>query len=137
MCLNSWGHNTYAQALLRYLLHQILDSLIMVVSFQNGPGHSLVTINIEYEWKPPRCDTCKIFDHTDEHCPKKPKTTTPTLVTDDGFVESTASDSDSEEVKKVFVEDNGKSIDGLVDDAWKKVEASPRRLLGKLVFGRV
>ncbi|GKE53220.1 zinc knuckle CX2CX4HX4C containing protein, partial [Tanacetum coccineum] len=65
-----------------------MDSLIVAIAFQNGSGHSLETIDIEYEWKPPRCETCKIFDHTDEHCPKKPKTTTPTPVTDDGFLEA-------------------------------------------------
>ncbi|GJS23011.1 zinc knuckle CX2CX4HX4C containing protein [Tanacetum coccineum] len=27
------------------------------------------TIRVEYEWKPPRCDTCKIFGHTIDHCP--------------------------------------------------------------------
>ncbi|GJR50401.1 zinc knuckle CX2CX4HX4C containing protein [Tanacetum coccineum] len=26
---------------------------------------------IEYEWRPPRCDVCKIFGHLHDHCPKK------------------------------------------------------------------
>ncbi|GJT38631.1 hypothetical protein Tco_0938496 [Tanacetum coccineum] len=26
---------------------------------------------IEYEWRPPRCDTCKIFGHVHDYCPKK------------------------------------------------------------------
>ncbi|GJR61844.1 hypothetical protein Tco_1504006 [Tanacetum coccineum] len=26
---------------------------------------------LEYEWRPPRCDTCKIFGHVHEYCPKK------------------------------------------------------------------
>nr|GEW77847.1 hypothetical protein [Tanacetum cinerariifolium] len=47
--------------------------------------------------------------------------------------ESTINDNDSEEVDNVFVKDNGKPIDDLVDDARKKVEAPPRRLPGKLV----
>ncbi|GKB45764.1 hypothetical protein Tco_0896517 [Tanacetum coccineum] len=51
--------------------------------------------------------------------------------------ESAVNDSDSEEVENVFVEDNGKPIDGLVDDARKKVEVPPRGLPGKLVLGRV
>ncbi|GKB50295.1 hypothetical protein Tco_0901048 [Tanacetum coccineum] len=46
--------------------------------------------------------------------------------------ESAVNDSDSEEVENVFVEDNGKPIDGLVDDARKKVEVPPRGLPGKL-----
>ncbi|GKB18853.1 hypothetical protein Tco_0852776 [Tanacetum coccineum] len=36
-------------------------------------------------------------------------------------------DADSEEVENVFVEDKGKLVDGLVDDARKKVEAPPKK----------
>nr|GEY41267.1 hypothetical protein [Tanacetum cinerariifolium] len=175
-------------------------------------AHGLLeAIGIEYEWKPPRRDTCKIFDHTDEHCPQRLKNT-PTSITDDGFVEVTqkrigkhasklrhidgvrltkpksnyfyrlvdkstnvhgvdsisqpketvhantrptankddvfqtdksywqksknsesiVNDSDSEEVKNVFGEDNGKPIDGLVDDARKKMEDPPKKTLRKI-----
>ncbi|GJX50408.1 hypothetical protein Tco_0277253, partial [Tanacetum coccineum] len=69
----------------------------------------------------------------DEQCPKKVKVATPTKVSNDGFVEasndveSIMDDSDSEEVENVFVEDNEKPMDGLVDDARKKVEAPPKK----------
>ncbi|GJS09312.1 hypothetical protein Tco_0366108 [Tanacetum coccineum] len=43
----------------------------------NGKGYTLETIKIEYEWKPPRCEACKIFDHTNTHCPKKAKVVIP------------------------------------------------------------
>ncbi|GJV95670.1 hypothetical protein Tco_1547247 [Tanacetum coccineum] len=42
-------------------------------------------------------------------------------------IESTVNDSDSEEVKNVFVEGSRKHMDGLVDDARKKVEAPPKK----------
>ncbi|GKB63141.1 hypothetical protein Tco_0919327 [Tanacetum coccineum] len=42
-------------------------------------------------------------------------------------IESIVSDSDSEEVENVLREDNGKHMDGLVDDARKKVEAPPKK----------
>ncbi|GJU92885.1 zinc knuckle CX2CX4HX4C containing protein [Tanacetum coccineum] len=29
------------------------------------------TIRVEYEWRPPRCDTCNIFGHFLDYCPKK------------------------------------------------------------------
>ncbi|GJT12714.1 zinc knuckle CX2CX4HX4C containing protein, partial [Tanacetum coccineum] len=29
------------------------------------------TIRVEYEWRPPKCDTCKIFGHVHDYCPKK------------------------------------------------------------------
>nr|GEW58749.1 hypothetical protein [Tanacetum cinerariifolium] len=41
--------------------------------------------------------------------------------------ETTVNDSDSEEVKNVFVRDNGKPIDGLVDDPQKKVKTPLRK----------
>ncbi|GJZ19287.1 zinc knuckle CX2CX4HX4C containing protein [Tanacetum coccineum] len=28
-------------------------------------------VDIEYEWQPPRCGTCKVFDHLEVVCPKK------------------------------------------------------------------
>ncbi|GJZ84867.1 zinc knuckle CX2CX4HX4C containing protein [Tanacetum coccineum] len=36
-----------------------------------GLGFTIETVNIEYEWKPPRCDLCKIFGHVQDHYPKK------------------------------------------------------------------
>ncbi|GKD37768.1 zinc knuckle CX2CX4HX4C containing protein [Tanacetum coccineum] len=29
------------------------------------------TIRVEYKWRPHRCDTCKIFGHVHDYCPKK------------------------------------------------------------------
>ncbi|GJX80702.1 zinc knuckle CX2CX4HX4C containing protein [Tanacetum coccineum] len=36
-----------------------------------GSGFTIESVNIEYEWKPPCCDPCKIFGHVHDHCPKK------------------------------------------------------------------
>nr|GFA51785.1 hypothetical protein [Tanacetum cinerariifolium] len=212
----------------------LLWTRYVAIPFQNGSGHSLGKIDIEYEWKPPHCDTCKIFDHTDEYFPKKPKTTILKPVTDDDFVgvtlkgkgkhaykprdidgvrvtkpkpnyfyrlvgksmnvdgeastsqpkemthtntqlfakkvslkyddiniisfknsfdtltdqddmfetdksawqnnnniENNVNEIDSEEVENGFVKDNGKPMDGLIDDARKKVEAPPKKTLRK------
>nr|GEZ60655.1 hypothetical protein [Tanacetum cinerariifolium] len=46
------------------------DSLVIAIPVGPDKGHSLATIDIEYEWRPPRCSTCLIFDHTNEICPK-------------------------------------------------------------------
>nr|GEV13126.1 copia protein [Tanacetum cinerariifolium] len=47
---------------------------------------SALLVRIEYEWKPPRCDTCKIFGHVHDQCPKT-TTVTPTIAekSNDGF----------------------------------------------------
>nr|GEX26985.1 zinc knuckle CX2CX4HX4C [Tanacetum cinerariifolium] len=34
-------------------------------------GFTKETICVEYVWRPPRCDICKIFGHVHDHCPKK------------------------------------------------------------------
>ncbi|GJS34385.1 zinc knuckle CX2CX4HX4C containing protein [Tanacetum coccineum] len=72
MCVNSWGRNLYARALIEVSTKSALtDSMVVAIPFKNSSSHSMETINIEYEWKLPRCDTCKIFEHNDNQCPKK------------------------------------------------------------------
>ncbi|GKC60743.1 hypothetical protein Tco_1088341 [Tanacetum coccineum] len=44
-------------------------------------------------------------------------------------------DSDSEEVENVFVKDNEKPMNGLVDDARAKVEATPKKTTRKTLVG--
>ncbi|GJS81950.1 hypothetical protein Tco_0748491 [Tanacetum coccineum] len=136
----------------------LMDSLVVAIALQNGPGHTLEMIDTEYELKSHRCDTCKIFDHNDDQCPQKVKlvnvnseasTPQPNVnkepsnpkpnnkgtnfeVNNETWkasndVGSIMDDSDSEEVKNVFVEDNEKHIDDLVDDARKKVAAPPKK----------
>ncbi|GJU84851.1 WAT1-related protein isoform X1 [Tanacetum coccineum] len=115
MYLKSWGHNNYAWALIEVSSKNIrVDSLVVAIPFQNGSGHTMKMIDIEYE----------------------------SSVSDDGFVEVTCKHvngkqtaktqhidgvCDSKEVENVFVQDNGKPIDGLFDDARKKVEAPPKK----------
>nr|GEV76069.1 hypothetical protein [Tanacetum cinerariifolium] len=91
------GRNTYARALIEVSeVKALLDLLVMAMTLPNGKGHTLETIKIEYEWKPPRCESCKNFDHIDTYCPKrvevipvanKPSTKPSTSGdNDDGFV---------------------------------------------------
>ncbi|GJW23351.1 putative reverse transcriptase domain, reverse transcriptase zinc-binding domain protein [Tanacetum coccineum] len=96
MCVNSWGRNSYARALIEVSAKSALtDSMVVAIPFKNGLGHSMETINIEYEWKPPRCNTCKIFKHNDNQCPKKEqvanqnKELNQNKILDDEFVEVT------------------------------------------------
>nr|GFA04032.1 hypothetical protein [Tanacetum cinerariifolium] len=83
------GRNTYARALVEVSADKELMDSLVAIPFPNGKGHSLETIEIEYEWEPHRCSTCKIFDHLDDHCPKKLKESSPLQANDDGFVEVT------------------------------------------------
>ncbi|GJS60553.1 hypothetical protein Tco_0655337 [Tanacetum coccineum] len=88
MCLNSWGKSTYARALIEVSAEKdLLDSLVIVIPVDNGIWHTLATIDVEYEWNPPRCATCLVFDHHSDKCPKLPKAAPVENVEDDGFVE--------------------------------------------------
>nr|GEZ60149.1 hypothetical protein [Tanacetum cinerariifolium] len=105
-------------------------------------GHTMKKIDVEYEWQPPRCGSCKIYDHNDECGPTAVRAAKSTKAYDDGFVEVTRKkgtvtselassiiDSDIEEVEEVFVEKD-LSIEPMnveVDDAQKKVEAPPKK----------
>ncbi|GJT80539.1 zinc knuckle CX2CX4HX4C containing protein [Tanacetum coccineum] len=85
-CKKSWGKNDYARALIEISsMSPMMQEVIVAIPFTNGTGHSLEKVEVEYEWVPPKCEVCKIFDHIDDECPKKPKEQATTHVEDDGF----------------------------------------------------
>ncbi|GJZ84094.1 hypothetical protein Tco_0649433 [Tanacetum coccineum] len=88
MYLKSWGRKEYDRALVEVSAEEeLMESMVIAIPKNDGKGHSLATITIEYEWKPPRCDLCKVFDHMDDKCPKKTKAVETTKVDSDGFTE--------------------------------------------------
>ncbi|GKC87145.1 hypothetical protein Tco_1147794, partial [Tanacetum coccineum] len=90
VCKKSWGKNDYARALIEVSSNTPMkDNVVVAIPFPNGTGHSLETVDIEYEWVPPRCDVCKVFDHDDVDCPKRVKETVATHEEDDGYTKVT------------------------------------------------
>ncbi|GJY84626.1 retrovirus-related pol polyprotein from transposon 17.6 [Tanacetum coccineum] len=88
MCLHSWGRSTYARALIEISADvDLMDSLVIAIPRCDKEGHTFATIDIEYEWTPPRCASCKIFDHVSDKCPKLPKEVSNVKISDDGFTE--------------------------------------------------
>nr|GEV90011.1 hypothetical protein [Tanacetum cinerariifolium] len=73
----------------------LVDIVTICIPSLTGDGFTKETICVEYEWRPPRCDLCKIFGHVHDHCPNKmvcpPILTTSNVVTltvektNDGF----------------------------------------------------
>nr|GEV33599.1 zinc finger, CCHC-type [Tanacetum cinerariifolium] len=63
----------------------LVDVVTIGIPSLTGEGFTKETIRAKYEWRPPRCDICKIFGHVHDHCPKKvvspPIVTTTTFVT--------------------------------------------------------
>ena len=58
--------------------HVLRESLTVEIPLPDGTGSTIEKIRVEYEWKPPRCDTCKVFGHNLVDCPKVVKSTVPT-----------------------------------------------------------
>ncbi|GJS83751.1 hypothetical protein Tco_0750292 [Tanacetum coccineum] len=185
MCLKSWGRNNYARALIEVSLENILvDSLVVAIPFQNESGHTMETIDIEYEWQPPRLSDDGFVKVTRKHGNGKQTAKTrhidgvwltkpkpnyyyrpssksanvnkinivslqnsfDALMEKDKFFEvsnetwkasndvgSIMDDSDTKQVKK-HMKDNGKPMDGLADDARKKLEAPPKKTPRKIVY---
>lgn len=62
ICMQSWGHMDYAQALVDIRVDRALkDTMIISVPNLIGNGVTMHTIKVEYEWKSPRCRTCLVF----------------------------------------------------------------------------
>ncbi|GJY92852.1 RNA-directed DNA polymerase, eukaryota, reverse transcriptase zinc-binding domain protein [Tanacetum coccineum] len=49
---------------------ELKDNIVVVMPKLTGEGHYICNVRVEYEWKPPRCASCKIFRHIHEECPK-------------------------------------------------------------------
>ncbi|GJU01387.1 hypothetical protein Tco_1111725 [Tanacetum coccineum] len=80
--------NTYARVLVEFSADEELKkSIVVAIPRGNGKGHTLVTVDVEYEWTPPRCSICKVFDHKSEKCPTLPKVDVMVNEKNDGFTE--------------------------------------------------
>ncbi|GKA62721.1 zinc knuckle CX2CX4HX4C containing protein [Tanacetum coccineum] len=93
---DSWGRSSFARCLIEVNSEaDLVDVVTISIPSLTGDDFTKETIYVEYEWRPPRCDTCKIFSHVHDNCPKKMVThpivvtsnvVTPTVEkTNDGF----------------------------------------------------
>ncbi|GJU22488.1 hypothetical protein Tco_1155830 [Tanacetum coccineum] len=98
----------FSEYVLSIIASQI-ESLTMGVPLIDEPRFIIETVSIEYEWKPPRCDICKIFGHVMEHFSKKvlvpPTVFTPTEDTIPMYNSYAALDEETDEdVENVYDE---------------------------------
>ncbi|GKB29137.1 feruloyl CoA ortho-hydroxylase 1-like protein [Tanacetum coccineum] len=49
---------------------ELKDNIIVAMPKITREGHYTCNVHVEYEWKPPRCSSCKVFGHIHEECPK-------------------------------------------------------------------
>ncbi|GJS39003.1 nucleotide-diphospho-sugar transferase [Tanacetum coccineum] len=49
---------------------ELKDNILVAMHRIKGEGHYTCNVRVEYEWKPPRCSSCKVFGHIHEECLK-------------------------------------------------------------------
>ncbi|GJX67941.1 hypothetical protein Tco_0303668 [Tanacetum coccineum] len=65
------GRSSYARVMIKLRADvELNDNIVMAMPKINREGHYICNVHVEYEWKPPRCATCKVFGHIHEECPK-------------------------------------------------------------------
>lgn len=61
----SLGRSNFNRTMIDICAHiEPKDTLVVDVPKIESDGYILHTIHVEYEWKPSRCPTCKLFDHS-------------------------------------------------------------------------
>nr|GFB50512.1 hypothetical protein [Tanacetum cinerariifolium] len=72
MCMLSWGRSSYAIAMLELRADvKLKDTIMVAMPKLVGEGFYMRTIHAKYEWKPPKCSSCKVFSHALDEFPKK------------------------------------------------------------------
>lgn len=73
MCINAWGRPSYARAMIEVSAKKALKECVIVDTpcLNDIGGFMKDIVKVEYEWKPPRCNQCKVFGHTNGTCPPK------------------------------------------------------------------
>ncbi|GJV03245.1 zinc knuckle CX2CX4HX4C containing protein [Tanacetum coccineum] len=72
MCNDSWGRSSFARCLIEVNSEaDLVDVVTIGIPSLSEDDFTKETIRVEYEWRLPRCDTCKIFGHVHDYCPKK------------------------------------------------------------------
>ncbi|GKB78614.1 zinc knuckle CX2CX4HX4C containing protein [Tanacetum coccineum] len=81
------GRSSFARCLIEVCSDEPLKEKITIgIPQLEGDDFSKAKIYVEYEWKPPRCDKCKIFGHSLDACPRNIVAATQDVTEDnDGF----------------------------------------------------
>ncbi|GJZ39140.1 zinc knuckle CX2CX4HX4C containing protein [Tanacetum coccineum] len=67
MCNDLWGQSNFARCLIELNSEADLVDVVNVgIPSLNREGFTKETIRVEYEWRPPKFDICKIFGHTND-----------------------------------------------------------------------
>ncbi|GKC52144.1 hypothetical protein Tco_1074889 [Tanacetum coccineum] len=65
------GRSSYARVMIELRADvELKDNIVVAMPKITREGHYTCNVHVEYEWKPPRCSSCKIFRHIHEECLK-------------------------------------------------------------------
>nr|GEU48385.1 hypothetical protein [Tanacetum cinerariifolium] len=65
------GRSSYARVIIELRDDvKLKDNIVMAMSKITREGHFICNVRVEYEWKPTRCASCKVFGYIHEECPK-------------------------------------------------------------------
>nr|GEY68680.1 hypothetical protein [Tanacetum cinerariifolium] len=71
ICMQSWGRSSYARVVIELRADvELKDYIVVVMHKITREGHYTYNVHVEYEWKPNKCSSCKVFGHIHEECPK-------------------------------------------------------------------
>ncbi|GJU37406.1 retrotransposon protein, putative, ty1-copia subclass [Tanacetum coccineum] len=71
ICMQSWSSSSYARVMIELRADvELKYNIVMAMPKITREGHYTCNVCVEYEWKPPRCSSCKVFRHIHEECPK-------------------------------------------------------------------
>nr|GEW63487.1 hypothetical protein [Tanacetum cinerariifolium] len=71
MCMQYWGRSSYARVMIELRANvELKDNIVVAMPKITREGHYTCNVRVEYEWKPPKCLSCKIFRHIHEECLK-------------------------------------------------------------------
>ncbi|GKB62411.1 nucleotide-diphospho-sugar transferase, partial [Tanacetum coccineum] len=60
MCMQSWGRSSYARFMIELRADmELKDNIVVAMPKITREGHYTCNVCVEYEWKPPRCSSCK------------------------------------------------------------------------------
>ncbi|GJU25225.1 hypothetical protein Tco_1163846 [Tanacetum coccineum] len=65
------GRSSYARVMIELRADvELKDNIVVAMPKITREGHYTCNVHVEYEWKPPRSLSCKVFGHIHEECPK-------------------------------------------------------------------
>ncbi|GJW03154.1 hypothetical protein Tco_1562010 [Tanacetum coccineum] len=69
--MQSWGRSSFVRVMIELRADvELKDNIVVAMPKITREGHYTCNVRVEYEWKPPRCSSCKVFGHIHEERPK-------------------------------------------------------------------